>query len=179
MQTLQELGNHNNYLEREQQPKRRAKALQIDFLLRQIKASQSKSKQIITDASSRPSRSIKWQRLNATSTQCILNWIEPLQLGSLFQQDNLRNKTSPTILVLRENHEIYCHGTINYKITIATFSLLLLFASLFALILMQLQCKTLLLLSCDACLAQRGAMQLCLLRFSFFLSTDIPAGQMQ
>ena len=75
MQTLQELGNHNNYLEREQQPKRRAKALQIDFLLRQIKASQSKSKQIITDASSRPSRSIKWQRLNATSTQCILNWI--------------------------------------------------------------------------------------------------------
>ena len=44
MQTLQESGNHNNYLEREQQPKRRAKALQIDFLLRQIKASQNKSK---------------------------------------------------------------------------------------------------------------------------------------
>ena len=37
-----------------------------------------KSKQIKTDASSRPSCSIKWQRLNATSTQCILNWIEPL-----------------------------------------------------------------------------------------------------
>ena len=176
MQTLQELGNQNNYLEREQQPKRRAKALQIDFLLRQIKASQSKSKQIKTDANSRPSCSIKWQRLNATSTQCILNWIEPLQLGSLFKQDNLRNKTSPTILVLRENHEIYCHGTINYKITIATFSLLLLFASLFALILMQLQCKTSLVFSCDPCLAQRVAVQLCLLRFSIFLSTDIPTG---
>ena len=117
-----------------------------------------KSKQIKTDASSRPSCSIKWQRLNATSTQCILNWIEPLQPGRLFKQDNLQNKTSSTILVSRENHEIYCHGTINYKVTIATFSLLLLFASLFALILMQLQCKTLLVLSCDPCLAQRVAM---------------------
>ena len=117
-------------------------------------ANQNKSKQIKTDASSRPSCSIKWQRLNATSTQCILNWIEPL----LFKQDNLQNKTSSTILVSRENHEIYCHGTINYKVTIATFSLLLLFASLFALILMQLQCKTSLVLSCDPCLAQRVAM---------------------
>ena len=114
-------------------------------------ANQNKSKQIKTDASSRPSCSIKWQRLNATSTQCILNWIEPLQLGSLFKQDNLQNKTRSTILVSRENHEIYCHGTINYKVTIATFSLLLLFASLFALILMQLQCKALLVLSCDPC----------------------------
>ena len=125
-------------------------------------ASQSKSKQIKTDASSRPSCSIKWQRLNATSTQCILNWIEPLLLGSPFKQDNLQNKTNSTILVSRENHEIYCHATINYKVTIATFSLLLLFASLFALILMlmQLQCKTLLVFSCDPCLAQRVAMQL-------------------
>ena len=141
-------------------------------------ANQNKSKQIKTDASSRPSCSIKWQRLNATSTQCILNWIEPLQLGSLFKQDNLQNKKRSTILVSRENHEIYCHGTINYKVTIATFSLLLIFASLFALILMQLQCKTLLVLFCDPCLAQRVAMQLYLLRFCIFLSTDIPAGQM-
>ena len=111
-----------------------------------------KSKQIKTDASSRPSCSIKWQRLNATSTQCILNWIEPLHCSwEVFSNKTIIKKTCSTILVSRENHEIYCHGTINYKVTIATFSLLLLPASLFALILMQFQCKTLLVLSCDPC----------------------------
>ena len=138
-------------------------------------ANQNKSKPMQAPVLPAQSSGNVWMQLQPSAFWIGLNHCS----WEVFSNKTIIKKTCSTILVSRENHEIYCHGTINYKVTIATFSLLLLFASLFALILMQLQCKTLFVLSCDPCLAQRVAMQLYLLRFSIFLSTDIPAGQMQ